>query len=86
MALILYVVRPWPDGRMFGSFFFVIGLSNMVTCRTNGRKLFAKTQASSPFVARIWAVAGEKGVQALILGMGIILTLAGAALIAPRLA
>jgi len=81
MAFVLYAVRPWPDHFLFGGFFLVIGTANVVFGKTSGRKFFARTQASPPFVARVWARAGEKGVQVLFLGIGIILAAAGCVVI-----
>jgi hypothetical protein len=77
MAFILYVFRPWPDHLFFGGFFLAIGITNLLFQKTTGRKFFAKTQASPPFVARIWAYGGEKGVQVLFFGIGIIFAVAG---------
>ncbi|HKF04811.1 MAG TPA: hypothetical protein VKB49_20990 [Candidatus Sulfotelmatobacter sp.] len=84
MALVLYVAHPWPDSRIFAAFFLAIGFFKVVTHKASGRRLFARSQASPPFVARVWAIAGERGVQALFLGIGIIFILAGI-LIALRL-
>jgi hypothetical protein len=81
MAAMLYVLRPLPDRFVFGGFFFAIGITNLLFYKTTGRKLFAKTQASPPFVARVWARVGENGVQLLFLGIGIIFALAGCAAI-----
>ena len=77
MAFVLYAVRPWPDHLLFGGVFLAIGIANVVFCKTNGRKFFARTQASPPFVARVWACGGEKGVQVLFLGIGVIFAVAG---------
>jgi hypothetical protein len=77
MAVMLYVFRPWPDRFFFGGFFLAIGIANVLFYKTIGREFFAKTQASPPFVARVWATAGEKGVQVLCLGIGIIFAVAG---------
>ncbi len=81
MAFVFYVVRPWPDHLFFGGVFLAIGITNVVFCKTNGRKFFAKTQACPPFVARVWACGGEKGVQALFFGIGIIFAVAGCVVI-----
>jgi hypothetical protein len=72
MAAILYVFGPLPDRFLFGGFFLAIGITNLLFYKTTGRKLFAKTQASPPFVARVWGRAGEKGAQVLFLGIGVI--------------
>ncbi len=80
-TFILYVSQPLPDSKFFGGFFLLIGIANVLFCKTTGRKLFAKTQASPHFIARVWAHGGEKGVQVLFLGIGIILVIAGCAAI-----
>jgi hypothetical protein len=77
MALMLYLFRPLPDHLFFGGFFLAIGIANLLFYKTTGRRFFEKTQASRPFVARVWAIGGEKGVQMLILGVGVIFALAG---------
>jgi len=77
MAFMLYVFRPLPDRLLFGGFFLAIGITNLLFYRAAARKFFAKTQASPPFVARVWAYGGEKGVQVLFFGIGIIFAVAG---------
>ena len=77
MAIVLYVAWPWPDHFLFGGFFLAIGIPNLVFWRTNGQKLFTRTQACPPFVARVWARGGEMGVQVLFLGVGVIFAVAG---------
>jgi hypothetical protein len=76
-AFVLYVTWPLPDHFLVGGFLLAIGITNLVFWRTNGRKLFARTQAYPPFVARVWARGGEKGVQVLFLGVGVIFGFAG---------
>jgi hypothetical protein len=77
MAFMLYVVRPLANSLLFGGFFLTIGIANVAFCKTTGRKFFAKTQTGPTFVARVWAIGGEKGVQVLFLGIGIIFAVAG---------
>jgi hypothetical protein len=77
LAFILYVYRPLPDSSLFGGFFLVFGITNVLCYRTTGRRFFAKTQSSPPFVAHVWACGGENGVQVLFLGIGIIFAVAG---------
>ena len=81
MGAVIYLLRPLPDRLLFGGFFFVIGITKVIFHKTAGRKFFARTQAGPPFVARVWATGGEKGVQVLFLGIGIILAIAGCAAI-----
>jgi len=81
MAVIFYLFWPWPDRLFFGGFFLAIGITNVLFCKTTSRKFFAKTQASPPFVARVWSSAGEKGLQVLFLGIGIIFAVAGCVVI-----
>jgi hypothetical protein len=81
MAVMLYCFLPLPDRIFFGGFFLAIGITNVLFYKTTGRKFFAKTQASPPFVARVWASSGEKGVQVLFLGIGIIFAVAGCVVI-----
>ena len=80
-VFILYVTQPWPDSKLFGSFFLAVGASNVLFYKSTGRRFFAITQSRRPFVARVWAVGGEKGLQVFVLGMGIILALAGCVVI-----
>jgi hypothetical protein len=79
MAFILYMLRPLQnqDRLLFGGFFLAIGVTNVLFCKTSARKLFAKTQAGPPFVASVWGYVGQKGVQVLFLGIGIIFFAAG---------
>jgi hypothetical protein len=81
MAFMIYVFRPWPDHVYFGGFFLAIGIANVLFSKTNGRKFFARTQASPPFIARVWACGGERGVQVLFVGIGAIFTVAGCVVI-----
>jgi hypothetical protein len=64
-----------------GGFFLAIGALNALFYKSTGRKFFARTQSSPPFVANFWAHGGERGTQLLFLGMGIILAVAGCVLI-----
>jgi hypothetical protein len=77
VAFVLYVTWPLPDHFLFGGFLLATGITNLVFWRTNGRKLFARTQAYPPFVARVWARAREEGVQVLFFGVGVIFGVAG---------
>ena len=81
MVFILYVARPWPDSKLFGSFFLAVGVCNVLFYKSTGRRFFAITQSSRSFIAHVWAVGGEKGLQVFVLGMGIILALAGCVVI-----
>ena len=81
VAFIVYVALPVPSGKLIGGFFVAIGMLNAIFYRGTGRKLFAATQSSAPFVARFWAHGGEGGIQSLVLGMGIILAVAGCTLL-----
>ena len=81
MAVMLYVLRPLPGRILFGGFFLAIGIANVLFYKTTSRKFFNKTQASPPFVARLWAGVGENGLQVLFLGIGIILAVAGCVVI-----
>jgi hypothetical protein len=60
MAFVLYATWPLPDHFLFGGFLLATGITNLVFWRTNGGKLFARTQAYPPFVARVWARAGRR--------------------------
>ena len=62
---------------LIAGFFLAIGITNLVFWRTNGRKFFARTQTCPPFVAGVCARGGEKGVQVLFLGVGVIFGVAG---------
>jgi len=55
----------------------VVGLLTALFARSNGTKFFAMTQSSRTSVAKLWARTGEKGVQLLFVGIGIILAIAG---------
>ncbi len=81
IAWLVYVVLPAHSSRLFGGFFLAIGVPHVIFYRRNGRKFFAKTQTSRPFVANFWARSGEKGIQLLFLGFGITLAVAGCVLI-----
>jgi hypothetical protein len=80
-GVIYYVILPSHSGRLLGVFFVAIGALNVLFCKTTARKFFAKTQSSPPFVAGFWARSGERGVQLLFLGIGIILAVGGCVLI-----
>jgi thiol:disulfide interchange protein len=69
-----------------GCFFLAMGTLNILFYRKTGQDFFAKTQSGRPFVANFWARGGEKGVQFLFLGLGIILAFAGCVLIVVSLA
>ena len=77
IAFILYVVASIPDGKLLGVSFLAIGIANSLLYKVTARKMFTRTQSSPPFIARVWLVSGEKGLQILYLGIGIILAAAG---------
>lgn len=77
MMVLVYQVLPSHPGMLGGAFFLVLGAMNVLFCKTTGRKLFAKSQSSRPFIANFWAHSGERGTQFLFLGIGIILAVAG---------
>ena len=70
-------VSPFPDSQLFGWFLLAIGALNLLFCKRIAREFYAKTQSSRPFVANFWLRVGEKGLQVLYLGIGIIFALAG---------
>ncbi len=81
MAWLVYVILSSHPDKLFGGFFLVMGLLNVLFYKSTGRRFFAKTQSSRPFVANFWAPNGEGGIQLLFLGIGIILAVAGCVLI-----
>jgi hypothetical protein len=85
MVWLVSVILPSHSGKLFGGFFLVIGILNMLFYKSTGRNFFAKTQSSWPFVANFWARSGEKGIQFLFLGIAIIFSVAGLvlAIVAP---
>lgn len=85
MVWLVCVILPSHSGKLFGGFFLVIGILNMLFYKSTGRNFFAKTQSSWPFVANFWARSGEKGIQFLFLGIAIIFSIAGLvlAIVAP---
>jgi|ERR1019366_2716137 hypothetical protein len=80
MFWLVYLVSPGPN-KFLGGFLLAIGLLNGLFYKSTGRKFFAKTQSSRPFVAGFWARSGERGVQLFFLGVGAIFALAGCLLI-----
>jgi Ca2+/Na+ antiporter len=81
MTVFVYVILPSHPGMLGGGFFLALGALNALFCKSTGRKFFAKTQSSAPFVANFWAHSGERGTQLLFLGIGIILAVAGCILL-----
>jgi uncharacterized membrane protein YfcA len=71
-----------PDGdRLFGGFFLVVGAMNVLFHRRFGRQVYRKAHSMSPFVSRPWDSVGEKGIQVLYLGIGIIFAVVGCVLL-----
>jgi len=81
VAIFVGAVLPSHPGLLGGGFFLAIGTLNISFYKSTGRKFFARTQSSGPFVARFWARNGEKGTQVLFLGIGVILAAAGCVLL-----
>ena len=82
MAGVLYLALPSPNGGKFlGGCLFAIGALNAIFYKKTGRKFFATTQSSRPFVARFWLCIGEWGTQFMYLGIGIILAVGGCILL-----
>jgi len=79
-AWLVYVLSPGPS-KFLGGCLLAAGTLNVLFCKSTGRKFYAKTQASRPFVAGFWAHSGERGVQVFFLGIGVIFTVAGCLLI-----
>jgi hypothetical protein len=77
VAFIVYVALPGPDIKLFGGFFLTIGLLNIFSHKTTGRRIFSITQSSWFFLPEFWARGGERATQLLFLGIGIILAAAG---------
>jgi hypothetical protein len=77
MAVFVGAILPSHPGALGGGFFLAIGAVNVLFYKSTGRKFFAKTQSSPPFVASFWAHSGERGTQLLFLGIGLILAAAG---------
>lgn len=83
MAFILYIILSSPalGTRFLGASLLVIGLLNVIFGRRTASKFFARTQTSPSLVAKFWASSGEKGIELLFLGIGIILAVAGCVLL-----
>ena len=81
MAFAVYLGLHVPDGKLYGLFFLAIGALNLLFYKRIGREFYAKTQSRRPLVANIWARLGEKGLQVLYLGVGIIFATAGCVVI-----
>jgi len=82
MAAVLFVALAWPNGgKSLGGCLLAIGALNLFFYKGIGRKVFAKTQSSRPFVARFWEGIGERGVQLFYLGVGSILAVGGCVLL-----
>jgi hypothetical protein len=81
VGFIFYVTLPLPSSKLAGGFFFAIGSLNALFYKRTGQKFYAKSQSSWRQVAKFWARSGERGTQILFLGIGIILAVAGCALL-----
>jgi hypothetical protein len=81
ILFIVYMALPLPGAKLGGGFFLALGVMNVLTYKRAGRKMFTLAQSSWPFVARVWARNGENGPQLLILGIGVILAIAGGILL-----
>lgn len=81
IGFIVYVALPLPSIKLGGGFLLVIGLLQLLFCKKSGKKWFARTQSIPPYFAKFWARGGEKGMQALFLGWGMIFIVAGSVLI-----
>jgi hypothetical protein len=81
MTVLVYAILPSHPGMLGGGFFLALGAMNVLLCKSTGRKFFATTQLSPPFVANFWAHSGERGTQLLFLGIGTILAVAGCILL-----
>jgi len=72
---------PSDVSRLFGGFLLTIGAMNILFHRRFGRKDYGRVRSMSPFVAKFWNIGGEKGVQLLYLGIGVIVALVGCVLL-----
>jgi hypothetical protein len=81
VAVFVYLILPSHPGALIGGFLLAIGLLQIISYRSGGRRFFAKTQSAWHHVAKFWARSGEHGTQLLLLGVGIILAVAGCVLI-----
>ena len=82
MAVVLYEALPLSSGgKSLGGCLLAIGALQMLFYKRTGRRLFAQTQSSRPFVARFWARIGEREVQLFYLGVGSILAVGGCILL-----
>ena len=82
MAWLVCTTSPFPDSKIFGWFFLAVGALNLLFYKRIGREFYARTQSRRPFVAKFWVRVGEKGLQVLYLGIGIIFAVAGGVVIA----
>lgn len=78
----LIVQTPKGLGKLPGVFWIVIGAFNILLHRRIGRQTYNWARSMPPFVAKLWAHCGEQGTQILFMGIGVVLLLAGFALIA----
>jgi hypothetical protein len=82
VGFISYVAMPMSRGnsRLFGGFLIVIGALHLLFHKKSGQRWFARTQSIPPYFAKFWARGGERGMQILFLGWGIIFVAAGGVL------
>jgi hypothetical protein len=83
MGFIVYLLlrEPISDSKLIGGFLLAIGALHLCFYKSSGRKFYARTQSLPPHFARFWARIGERGVQLLFLGFGIIFSVAGCILL-----
>ena len=72
---------PTSLGSFAGGTFMAIGVVNVLFHRRFARRDYAKAQSMSSTVVRVWDSIGEKGIQALYLGIGIICAVVGCVLL-----
>jgi len=81
VGVIVYVALPLPSIKLGGGFLSAIDLLHMLFYKKSGQRFFARTQSIPPYFAKFWARGGEKGMQILFLGLGVIFVVAGGVLI-----
>lgn len=81
MDFILYVTLTLPDGQLLGVFLFAFGAVQVLLYKRTARKYYAKAQSDRPLVARFWTQIEPRGTELFLLGVGIIIALAGCILL-----
>lgn len=81
MGGLVYLALPLPDIKLAGIFLLLIGIVNLFFNKRFGKSFFSSTQLIPNMFSKLWSDLGQRGIEIMFLGIGMIFTCAGIVLI-----